>query len=86
MLHMLLYFSFILITSCLYVSEIAGRVIHLIKVMSTLFLCTEEVVKQFTDFSGRHVVLKIMDAMGVKIPFCEIERTGSHAIIDDLES
>ena len=54
--------------------------------MSTLFLCTEEVVKQFTDFSGRHVVLMIMDEMGIKIPFCEIECKDSRAIIDDLES
>jgi len=85
-LHMLLYFSFILITSCLYVSEIAGRVIHLVKIMSTIFFCTEEVVKYFTDFSGRRVVLKILEARGVKISFCEIERMYSRAIFDDLET
>ena len=84
MFHMLLYFSFILITSCLYVSEIAGRVIHLIKIMSAVFFCTEEVVKYFTAFSGRHVVLKILDARDVKIPFCEIGRAYSRAIIDDI--
>ncbi|GFG39185.1 hypothetical protein Cfor_04144, partial [Coptotermes formosanus] len=65
---------------------IAGRLIHLIKVMNTVFLCTEEVVRHFSDFSGRHVVLKILDARGVKIPFCEIGRKDSHAIINDLES
>jgi hypothetical protein len=70
----------------LYVSEIAGRVIHLIKVMSNIYLCTEEVVKYFTDFSGRHVVLKILDSRGVKPPFCEIGRKESRAIIEDLES
>lgn len=85
-LCMLLYFSFILITYSVYVSEIAGRLIHLIKVMNTVFLCTEEVVRHFSDFSGRHVVLKILDARGVKIPFCEIGRKDSHAIINDLES
>lgn len=70
----------------MYVSEIAGRVLHLIKVMNTVFFCTEEVVRHFTDFSGRHVVLKILDARGVKIPFCELGRMDSHAIIDDLEA
>ena len=86
MLHMLMYFSFILITFCLYVSEIAGRVIHLIKIMGTVFFCTEEVVQYFTDFSGRHVVLKILDARNVKISFYEIGRMYSRAIIDDLET
>jgi len=85
-LHMLLHFSFILITSCLYVSEIAGRVIHLIKLMSTVYFCTEEVVRYFTDFSGRHVVLKILDARKVKIPFYEIERKHACAIFADLET
>jgi hypothetical protein len=85
-LHLLLYFSFILITSCLYVSEIAGRVIHLVRIMSTVFFCTEEVVKYFTDFSGRHVILKILNSEGVKIQFCEIGRPYSRAIIDDLET
>jgi hypothetical protein len=70
----------------LYVSEIAGRVIHLVRIMSTIFFCTEEVVKYFTDFSGRHVILKILESRGVKIPFCEIERVYSRAIIDDLET
>jgi hypothetical protein len=84
--HMLLYFFIILITSCLYVSEIAGRVIHLVKIMSNIFFCTEELVKYFTEFSGRHVVLKILDARNVKITFCEIGRTYSRAIIDDLET
>jgi len=85
-LHMLLYFSFILIISCLYISEIAGRVIHLIKIMSSVFFCTEEVVKYFTGFSGRHVVLKILDSRDVKIQFCEIGRTFSRAIFDELET
>jgi hypothetical protein len=83
---MLLYISFVLITFCLYVSETAGRVIHLIKINSTVFFGTEEVVQYFTDFSGRHVVLKILDARNVKIPFFEIERTYSRAIINDLET
>jgi len=66
--------------------EIAGRVIHLVKIMSAIFFCTEEVVKYFTEFSGCHVVLKILDARDVKILFCEIGRTYSRAIIDDLET
>jgi len=70
----------------LYVSEIAGRVIHLIKVTGAVFFCTEEVVQCFTDFSGRHVVLKILNARNVKIPFYEIGRMYSRAIIDDLET
>jgi hypothetical protein len=44
------------------------------------------VVKYFTDFSGRHVVLKILDSWDVKIPFCEIGRRHSRAIFDDLET
>jgi hypothetical protein len=83
---MLLYFSFILITSCLYVSEIAGRVIHLIKINSTVFFCTEEVVKYFTDFIGRHVVLMILGSKDIEVPFCEIGRMDSPDIIDDLET
>lgn len=70
----------------MYVSEIAGRVIHLVRIMSTVFFCTEEVVKYFTDFSGRHVILKILDSKGVKIQFCEIGRLHSRAIVDDLET
>ena len=85
-LHMLLYFSFILIISCLYVSEIAGRVIHLIKTMSSVFFCTEEVVKSFTGFSGRYVLFKILDSRDVKINFCEIGRTLSRAIFDELDT
>ena len=85
-LHMLLYFSFSLLISCLYVSEIAGRVIHLIKIMSTILFCTEEVVKYFTYFGGCHVVLMILDARSVKISFCEIECTYSRAIFDDLDT
>jgi hypothetical protein len=69
----------------LYVSEIAGKVIHLIKVMNTVFVCTEEVVRHFTDLSGCHVVLMILDARGIKIPFCEIGCKDSPAIIEDLE-
>jgi hypothetical protein len=84
--HMLLYFSFIFITSCLYVSEIAGRMIHVVKIMSTIFFCTEEVVKYFTYFSGCHVVLMILDARSVKISFCEIELKYSRAIFDDLDT
>jgi hypothetical protein len=59
---------------------------HLIKIANTVFFCTEEVVRHFTAFSGRHVILKILDARGVKIPFCEIGRYDSRAIIDELDT
>ena len=60
--------------------------IHLIKIESTVFFCTEEVVKHFTELSGRHIVLRLLDSKCVKIPFFEIGRTCSPDIIDDLET
>ena len=70
----------------IFVSEIAGKVIHLIKIMSTVYFCTEEVVKHFTGCSSRHFVLKVLGSRGVEIPFCEIGRTDSPDIIRDLET
>ena len=60
--------------------------IHLIKIMGTVYFCTEEVVKLFTECSGRHLVLMVLGSRGVKIPFCEIGRTDSPKIIKDLET
>jgi hypothetical protein len=59
--------------------------VHLINVFETAFLVTEEVVRLFTDFSGRHVILKILDAKHVVIPFREISWRDQPVIIEALE-
>jgi hypothetical protein len=68
------------------IAEIAGKMVHLINVSNSPYLCTEEVVQVFTDFSGRHVVLKILGARRVEIQFSEIERNDMPALIEDLET
>lgn len=60
--------------------------VHLINLSNTAFLCTEEVVRLFTDFSGRHVVLKILDSKQVVIPFREIGRKDVPVVIEALEA
>lgn len=59
--------------------------VHLINVSNTAFLCTEEIIRLFTDFSGRHVVLKILASRHVVIPFREIGRKDEPVIIEALD-
>jgi hypothetical protein len=68
------------------IADIAGRIVHLINVSHSPFFCTDEVVRVFTDFSGRHVVLKILTAMRVIMQFLEIERKDMPALFEDLET
>lgn len=68
------------------IAEIAGRMVHLINISNSPFLCTDEVVRVFTDFSGRHVVLKILEARRVEIRFSEIRQKDTPALIEDLET
>lgn len=70
---------------CVKKVEIARKFVHVINMQSSPYLCTEEVVRLFTEFSGRHVILKILDAKGVAISFREISRRESPEIIEALE-
>ena len=65
--------------------EVAGSAVHVINMNSVAFLCTDEVIHIFTDFSGRHVVLKILEANQIFLPFREISRRESPEIIEALE-
>ena len=65
--------------------EVAGSAVHVINMNSVAFLCTDEVIHIFTDFSGHHVVLKILEANQIFLPFREISRRESPEIIEALE-
>ena len=67
-------------------AELARKVVHIVNVRSVAYLCTEEVVRLFTEFSGRHVILKILDAKNVMIPFREISRRESPEIMEALDT
>jgi hypothetical protein len=79
-----LYFSCVSVISCFNIAEIAKRMVHLITVSNTAFLCTDEVARLFTDFSGRHVILKILESKGIVIPFHEIGWKDVPVIIEAL--
>ncbi|XP_069690144.1 tudor domain-containing protein 5-like isoform X4 [Periplaneta americana] len=65
--------------------EMANKIIHLINFSNRAYLSVDEIVRAFTDFSGRHVILKILDAKGIRLPFSEIERRKESTIFEALD-
>ena len=62
-----------------------GRPLHVINIGLDAFVCTQEFIRLFTEFSGCHLVLMILDAKKIIFPFLEISRRRSPEIIRVLE-
>lgn len=67
------------------ISEMANKIVHLINFSNRAYLSVDEIVRAFTDFSGRHVIIKILDAKGIRLPFSEIERRKESTIFEPLD-
>ncbi|XP_049949163.1 uncharacterized protein LOC126457138 [Schistocerca serialis cubense] len=65
---------------------ISGRVLNLINYNEQAYFCTDEFVRSFSKFSGRHVLLKILDTTGMTLPFVEVNRTDNFEMFQMLDN
>nr|WFP31747.1 TDRD5 [Locusta migratoria] len=65
---------------------ISGRVLNLINYNEQAYFCTDEFVRTFSKFSGRHVLLKILDTTGVTLPFVEVNRSDNWEMFQMLDN
>ncbi|PSN49979.1 hypothetical protein C0J52_08754 [Blattella germanica] len=65
--------------------QLAKKTTHIVNIKSVPHLCTDELVRIFTEFSGRHVIVKILDAKNVSLPFRDISRSEEPEVFKALD-